>query len=216
MKAKNLKPPTPLEYSLLKATLKGCWFRDLAKAHGDAGGSSNGVGLSMSITALLVTPNEGYPRPVKGWIDFVMKVRDGRTMKFYTTTKEGKRQMKLYRPLMDPRWLTTNVIDLATVIGQRDPNLWNREFKINRPDLLPILADALMDAGCNDEKVILTCRTYQELDKQITEATNQAKDIKEPWYGPDEGDKRYKIIYRLRRDLDYVQVVLHEILTPTI
>ncbi len=50
--------------------------------------------------------------------------------------------------VIDPRWLTSNVVDLAKVIY--DEKKWG---------IFPILADALMDAGCDDEKVINHCRS---------------------------------------------------------
>ena len=53
-----------------------------------------------------------------------------------------------FRPVtIDPRWLTSTVVDLAIAIYQE------RAF-----DRMPILADALMDAGCDDEEIISHCR----------------------------------------------------------
>jgi hypothetical protein len=49
---------------------------------------------------------------------------------------------------VDPRWLTSNVVDLARTIYME------RCF-----DRLPILADALMDAGCTDEEMLKHCRS---------------------------------------------------------
>ena len=48
---------------------------------------------------------------------------------------------------LDPRWLTSTVIDLARTIYEE--RVWER---------MPILADALMDAGCDSEEVINHCR----------------------------------------------------------
>lgn len=48
---------------------------------------------------------------------------------------------------IDPRWLTSNVADLVNA------NYTERAF-----DRMPILADALMDAGCDDEEIIAHCR----------------------------------------------------------
>jgi hypothetical protein len=54
-----------------------------------------------------------------------------------------------FRPVIaDPRWLTSNVTDLARTIYDE------RAF-----DRLPILADALMDAGCADEAILSHCRS---------------------------------------------------------
>lgn len=52
-----------------------------------------------------------------------------------------------FRPIaFDPRWRTSTVVDLA------------RTFYDDRAyELLPILADALMDAGCDSEEVIAHC-----------------------------------------------------------
>jgi hypothetical protein len=49
---------------------------------------------------------------------------------------------------LDSHWLTSNVIDLAKTIYD------DRAF-----DRLPILADALMDAGCSDEQILNHCRS---------------------------------------------------------
>jgi hypothetical protein len=48
---------------------------------------------------------------------------------------------------LDPRWLTSSVLDLARAIYDE------RAF-----DRLPILADALMDAGCDSGEVLDHCR----------------------------------------------------------
>ena len=49
---------------------------------------------------------------------------------------------------IDPRWLTSNVVDLSRMIyGER---LFER---------LPVLADALMDAGCDSDALIQHCRS---------------------------------------------------------
>ncbi len=49
---------------------------------------------------------------------------------------------------LDPRWLTSTVLDLARTIYEE------RVF-----ERLPILADALMDAGCDSEEIINHCRS---------------------------------------------------------
>ncbi len=54
-----------------------------------------------------------------------------------------------FRPLsIQPNWLTANVVDLARTIYAQ------RTF-----DHLPILADALMDAGCDDAEVLAHCKS---------------------------------------------------------
>ena len=48
----------------------------------------------------------------------------------------------------DPQWRTDDVVMLARSIVSR------RTF-----DLMPVLSDALMDAGCDDVRVIEHCRS---------------------------------------------------------
>lgn len=61
-------------------------------------------------------------------------------------------QLELHkRTTIDPRWLTSTVIDLARSIYD------GRAF-----DKMPILADALMDAGCNNQEIIEHCRGESE------------------------------------------------------
>src|SRR5262249_7361033 len=53
-----------------------------------------------------------------------------------------------FRPVVfDPRWRSSDAVGLARAIYD------DRAF-----DRLPILVDALMDAGCADEQVIAHCR----------------------------------------------------------
>jgi len=47
----------------------------------------------------------------------------------------------------DPRWRTSDVVDVARGIYE------DKAF-----ERMPILADALMDAGCEDEQIIGHCR----------------------------------------------------------
>jgi hypothetical protein len=54
-----------------------------------------------------------------------------------------------FRPItIDPRWLTSTVVDLATAIYEE------RVF-----ERMPVLADAFMDAGCDNEQILQHCRT---------------------------------------------------------
>lgn len=52
------------------------------------------------------------------------------------------------QPALNPRRLTTNVLELAQAIYE------GRMF-----DRMPILADALVDAGCDDESILVHCRS---------------------------------------------------------
>lgn len=53
-----------------------------------------------------------------------------------------------FRPVeLDPRWITSTVFDISQAIYQE------RAF-----DKMPILADALMDAGCDSEEILNHCR----------------------------------------------------------
>jgi hypothetical protein len=54
-----------------------------------------------------------------------------------------------FRPVrLDPRWLTSTVVELAQLIEA------GRAY-----DRLPVLADALLDAGCDDESLLDHCRS---------------------------------------------------------
>jgi hypothetical protein len=57
-------------------------------------------------------------------------------------------QLRLPGPEVDPAWLTSTVVQLASGIYE------DRAF-----DRLPILADALMDAGCDHPDVLAHCRS---------------------------------------------------------
>ena len=53
-----------------------------------------------------------------------------------------------FRPvLLDPRWLSSTVFNLASTIY--DERVWER---------MPILGDALMDAGCDSDEIIQHCQ----------------------------------------------------------
>jgi len=49
----------------------------------------------------------------------------------------------------DPRWLTSDVVGLASSVYDGGPAAFSR---------LPVLADALEDAGCDDELLLTRCR----------------------------------------------------------
>lgn len=50
---------------------------------------------------------------------------------------------------IDPRWLTSTVVDLCANIRE------SKQYDL----LMPILGDALMDAGCDNEELINQCHT---------------------------------------------------------
>lgn len=57
------------------------------------------------------------------------------------------------RVILDPRWLTSSVVDLAiAILTERS---WN---------VAPILGDALMDAGCDNERLLNYCRRGRCID----------------------------------------------------
>jgi hypothetical protein len=57
-----------------------------------------------------------------------------------------------FRPVtVDPRWLSETVVALATRIYEERAFAW-----------MPILADALQDAGCEEEQVLMHCREPRE------------------------------------------------------
>jgi hypothetical protein len=76
--------------------------------------------------------------------------------------ERGKQAMLLrdifgnpFRPVaLDPRWLTSSVVDLARSIYEADPRQAGGYMTG-----LPILADALMDAGCDSEELLAHCRS---------------------------------------------------------
>ncbi|MCE9566332.1 MAG: hypothetical protein K8U57_30275 [Planctomycetes bacterium] len=58
-----------------------------------------------------------------------------------------------FRPVTtDPTWLTTDVVALATGIYE------DRAF-----DRMPILADALQDAGCDNDDILNHCRNANQV-----------------------------------------------------
>jgi hypothetical protein len=58
-----------------------------------------------------------------------------------------------FRPVVvGPRWLTSSVVDLARSIYEADPRQAGGYMG------MPILADALMDAGCDNDDILNHCR----------------------------------------------------------
>ena len=92
------------------------------------------------------TPRRGTIR-LLGWhyndrcIDFFIQVCDKAISKRY-------RDEDLIPDVVDPSWLSSNVIALARAIRS------DQKF-----DRLPILADALQDAGCADDSILEHCQS---------------------------------------------------------
>jgi hypothetical protein len=114
-------------------------------------------GLSLSVTSRRLAADYAAARaalPNDGWIAAVNALGDaGRVGK---RADMAPRQMSLLRDIfgnpfrlvtLDPRWLTSTVVDLAQAIYNE------RAF-----ERMPILADALMDAGCDSDDIIHHCR----------------------------------------------------------
>jgi hypothetical protein len=123
----------------------------------------------------LVSPLHGSPFPPDDWRDAVAAASGAATvvaqaaglprgderLPAYRTlqAQEAAAQAGLVRDLFgnpfrpvaaDARWRTTDTVGLATGIYDE------RAF-----DRLPVLADALMDAGCADEQVLGHCRSEE-------------------------------------------------------
>jgi hypothetical protein len=91
-----------------------------------------------------VTPTPSW------WADAVATERQVRPPQVRTAKAQSLRCIfgNPFRPLsIDPSWLTTDVVVLATGIYQ------DRAF-----DRMPILADALQDAGCDNADILDHCR----------------------------------------------------------
>jgi hypothetical protein len=100
--------------------------------------------------------NESYVHAAaekRTWDDIEYYESAARPLEEYTTNIHSALLREILGPLpfrpvtIDPRWLTSTVIDLGQAICDE------RAF-----DRLPILADALMDAGCASEETIAHCR----------------------------------------------------------
>lgn len=94
----------------------------------------------------------------RGWHYEIMEADDGVCQR---CDGEGT----IESPLIDPRWLSSTVLDLAMVIRGSGPNGdwpsggdWTHSPP--RPELMPILGDALLDAGCDNDEVIEHCQSH--------------------------------------------------------
>jgi|GEM_PF-7001075 len=78
---------------------------------------------------------------------------DARVRVVVTKWEYAKTKLEVALPA-DPNWLTTDVLALARGIAM------DRAF-----DRLPILADALQDAGCTDAAVLAHCRATAAIEE---------------------------------------------------
>lgn len=59
---------------------------------------------------------------------------------------------------LDPRWLTSSVLDIAAAVVAAPAAQHGIVDPLRSKTTLPILADALMDAGCDDDDLIAWLR----------------------------------------------------------
>lgn len=138
--------------------------RELSQAHREADNdvferllALQNQGLSLAVASTRLAADSAAVRaatPEDGWIAAINALKDaGRVGK---RAEVGPRQMAIlrdifgdpFRPVtLDPRWRTSTVVDLAQAI-----------YDEHAFDRMPILADALMDAGCDSDEMILHCR----------------------------------------------------------
>ena len=112
---------------------------------------------SFAYDTIPETYEDNDDAPYPDWAaTFARYAVGGEQGEFRSEQTEGSSQVKLlndifgnpFRPVtVEPGWRTANVVELARTIYEE------RAF-----DRLPILANALMDAGCNDEQVLDHCR----------------------------------------------------------
>jgi hypothetical protein len=96
------------------------------------------MGIKVALTLLIDHPVDAKPRAFRKYAAVAMgEVFD-----------QAGVDAKRFPITIDPRWQTSTVIDLARIIYDE------RAF-----DRMPILADALMDAGCDSEDILNHCRS---------------------------------------------------------
>jgi hypothetical protein len=117
-----------------------------------AGGEEGRWSLLLAVAARMI----GQPQPHPGQADLLRCVFGNpfagdpppppkRTVREWF---RGRESLPPVQPLaFDPAWRTTAAVDLARVI-----------YHDRESDLMPILADALQDAGCADEAALGHCR----------------------------------------------------------
>lgn len=94
----------------------------------------------------------------EGTMEYLVAEDD--TAEFPCETCHGQKEIEA--PIIDPQWLTDDVVGLARTIrggGWSDPDEhgWIHTLK-PRPELMPILGDALLYAGCDNDEVIEHCQ----------------------------------------------------------
>lgn len=96
-----------------------------------------------------VDPGEGSVKPIEE-IGMIEWETDEQLMEWLEDSYAKPRieRRNLVRFDVDPRWLSSTVIDLCRTMREED----------NYKQRLPILSDALQDAGCDDEKLIAACQ----------------------------------------------------------
>lgn len=67
------------------------------------------------------------------------------------------------RGWLDPRWLTSTVCDLALAIREQIPGPLAWVLAPTGLDIMPIMHDALLDAGCDDERILKAFWSKDEL-----------------------------------------------------
>ena len=127
-------------------------FAELSRAVREARRNSSRMNLAL----LAASPDTMTPHRAEGVADVAYQVVRAA---FGLGMEERDRQARSLRDLFapfgpagfDPGWRTRNVLDLARTIYE------DRCF-----ERMPILADALQDAGCEDDEILDHCRSPRE------------------------------------------------------
>ncbi len=130
-------------------------LREAAKTpnlYGQADSRRSGIAAQNALGAVLAT---AWGKQIRGWHAVGDVVRRCFEARHYSGWKQAPREFSdLFRDIftfhpitLDPSWLTSTVTALAQ--GMYD----SRDFST-----MPILADALMDAGCDNESILQHCR----------------------------------------------------------
>ena len=170
----------PRQLTLLQLNVLECiasgkgWFADIKDILAASGASTDGMAILNMVGRMLdapikLNPDGSTDYSSHGWIHREKKTHKSeqklasgvkkiitRHQWFYTLTELGRQVYHdgfyiHYTPKwnVDPRWRSTTVLDLCETILQTQ----------NWVGLMPILGDALMDAGCDNDTYIRVCRT---------------------------------------------------------